>query len=195
MILMLVIGITNKLPHNKRLFMWELDNTEEYYAYEKARYLSQIADIDIYLLESSQEHYHLVSFDVLDLLTVDQIQNLATEESGDYLTIRELPLFDDKGLWNTLRLGMKGDKNNPKYLTVFYSRNREIKPKSLQHFLLYHSFCGIPFETEPRKSQFFNLGSVLIAVYETGIGAKKKFKPIFSGHFRISSKNSKKWHK
>lgn len=188
---MLVIGITNKLPRGLRLFMWEIDGVEEFNAYEEARFLSQVFDIDIYLLESSPNHYHLISFDILDLETVSQIQHWAISDS-DYLNIKELPLFDDKGLWNTLRLGTKGNVPNPRYLTVFYADLKEPRGKSLQHFRLYQYFCGIPNEPEPRKFYFFNVGYVLIAVYNTGIGAKKKLKPDWYGKIKLSNLHRKR---
>ena len=177
---MLVIGITNKLPRGLRLFMWEIDGIEEYNAYEEANFLSQAFDIDVYLLESSKDHYHLISFDILDLETVSRIQNWVIADT-DYLNIKELPLFDDKGFWNTLRIGNKGVTPNPRYLTVFYANLKEPKPKSLQHFKLYQYFCGIPPEPEPQCFHFFNVGYVMLAVYNTGIGAKRRLKPLFKG--------------
>ena len=192
---MLVMGITNKLPKGLRLFMFELDNVEEFIAYEECRFLSEVWDIDIYLLESSPNHYHLISFDILTLDQVSEIQYGISEDS-DYLNIKELPLFDDKGLWNTLRIGEKGLTPKPHYLTVFYSRDKEIRAKSLQHFLFYRHFCGIPEETEPRRSYFFNFGYLQLAVYNTGIGAKKKRTDLFwIGNLKISNPNNPKYRR
>ena len=170
-----MIGITNKLPKSLRLFMWELDGVDDFTAYEEANFITQVFNIDIYVLESSPNHFHLISFDILSLEVVSRIQNWIIKET-DYLNIKELPLFDDKGLWNTLRIGCKGEKSNPQFLKVFYSKGNKIRAKSLQHFKLYQYFCGIPEETEPRRSYFFNMGYLQIAVYNTGIGAKRKTK-------------------
>jgi len=169
---MLVIGITNKLPHGLRLFMYEYDNIEEYDVLEDANFLSEVFDIDIYVLESSRGGYHLISFDVLTLDMVNRIQEWSMYH-GDYLSIKELPLYDDKGLWNTLRVGNKGKKANPRFLKVFYAKHdRNLKSK--QHLNLYQFFCGIP-EPPLEVSVFFvNLNYMMFSVYNTGIGAKPR---------------------
>lgn len=168
---MLVIGITNKLKGNFRLFMWEYDNINLFDVLEEANFLSQVFDIDIYVLKSSSKHYHMVSFDILDLETVSRIQNWVMHDT-DYLNIKDMSFLDDKGLWNTLRIGKKGKKPKPSFVKAFYSK--KIRPKSLQHYKIYKHFCGIPEEKPPRKYHFFNVCSVQIAVYNTGIGAKPK---------------------
>jgi len=168
---MLVIGITNKLPKGLRLFMYEYDNISEYEALEDANFLSQVFDIDIYVMESSPEHYHLISFDLIDLDLVNRIQEWSMFH-GDYLTVKEMSLYDDKGLWNTLRVGIKGKKQNPRFIGVFYSR--EQRYKSIQHFMFYHQFCKIPDPPIDHKPYFVNIHYMMLSVYNTGIGAKPK---------------------
>jgi hypothetical protein len=91
---------------------------------------------------------------------------------GDYLTIKEIALYDDKGYWNTLRVGNKGKKQNPRFLAVFYSANPRFK--SIQHFRFYRHFCNIPKPPFDLKIMFMNLKYMMLSVYKTGIGAKPK---------------------
>jgi len=175
---MLVIGITNKLPFGLRLFMYEYDDIEEFDALEDANFLSQVFNIDIYVLESSKGHYHLVSFDIMPLETVNQIQEWTFLE-GNYLTISEMPLYDDKGLWNTLRIGNKGNKPRPRFIAVFYSKIPRYK--SIQHYGFYRFYCNIPEPPQDQKLFFTNLKYMMLAVYNTGIGAKRRLKPLFKG--------------
>lgn len=170
---MLVIGITNKLPKGLRLFMYEYDNVSEYDALEDANFLSQVFDIDVYVLESSPEHYHLVSFDIIDIDLVNRIQEYALYH-GDYQKIKEISLFDDKGVWNTLRVGKKGKKGNPHFLAVFYANDGIPRLKSIQHFNFYRQFCKIPNPPRNQKKGFINLNYMMLSVYNTGIGAKPK---------------------
>ena len=169
---MLVIGITNKLPRGLRLFMWEYDNIEEFDVLEDANFISTIFDIDIYILKSSEKHYHLISFDILTIDQVQRIQEWVLDVS-DYLRIKETPLYDDRGLWNTLRVSNKGKTASPIFLKVFLSpKNKHLK--SIEHYRIYQYYCGIPKLSLEQKPFFVNFNSMTIAVYNTGIGAKCK---------------------
>jgi len=171
---MRVIGITNKLGYNLRLFMWEYDDIDEYDVLEEANFISQVFDIDVYVLESSPNHYHLISFDILTLEKVAQIQNWLIHY-GDYVHILEMPLFDDKGFWNTLRIGRKFNKPSPQFLKVFRAENNK-HCLSFQHYCFYRYFCGIPEINREDMARAVNL-EAQISVYNTGIGAKPKPKP------------------
>lgn len=118
-------------------------------------------------IRSSKEGYHLVSFDLLSLKTVERIRFWAEDEvEGDYLNVSEMPFFDDKGLWNTLRLGRKFSKPSPMFVRRFYAKHNP-HLKSLQHF------CKTP-DFRPRfKSSFMNL-EAMISVYNTGVMPKIK---------------------
>ena len=178
---MRVIGITNKLSHNLRVFMWEFDEVDEFDAFEEANFISQVFDIDVYVLESSKGgNYHLVSFDILSLETVAEIQRWITHE-GDYIPIDEMNLYDDKGLWNTLRVGKKFQKPNPKFLKVFRAENNK-HSLSLAHYLFYRFFCGIPEITMRDMSRAVNL-EPMISVYNTG--SKPKPRRTFILHKRV----------
>jgi len=167
---MRVIGMTNKLGYNLRLFMWEYDNVSEYDAYEEASFLCQVFNIDIDVLESSPQHYHLISFDILSLKTVSRIQHWVMHE-GDYLNVCEMPLFDDKGLWNTLRVGNKFAKPNPHFLKRFINPQNTCS-KSIRHLRFYQFFCKTPNFPIRFKNMFVDL-EMMLSVYTTGTYKRK----------------------
>ena len=99
-----------------------------------------------------------MSFDLLSLKTVERIQFWAEDEvEGDYLNVSEVPFFDGKGLWNTLRLGRKFSKPSPMFVRRFYAKHNP-HLKSLQHF------CKTPNFPPRFKSSFMNL-EAMISVY------------------------------
>lgn len=166
---MKVIGVTNKLCHGLRLFMWEYDDVDEDIPLDDAKVLSEAFGIDIDVIQSSGRAYHLISYDILTLDKVEEIQN-NTSKFGDYLTIKELPLYDNEGLYNTLRVGKKGKKSYPRFITRFTaSKNRHLKSQC--HFRVYQLFCDVP--DFPPSGRWINL-EVMWSVYNTGIGAKPK---------------------
>jgi len=170
---MRVIGLTNKLGSNLRLFMWEYDNVSEYEALEIANLLCQMFNVDIDVLRSSVGHFHLVSFDILSLKTVQRMQIWAEDGlEGDYLNIMEMPLFDEKGLWNTLRVGSKFAKPSPKFIKRFLTLDNP-RLKSLRHFRFYQWFCRNP-DFPLRYHDLLVSLDLMISVYNTGIGTKPK---------------------
>lgn len=189
---MRVLGITSKLPAPFALFFWEYDNTEIYDVLEEANFISQVFKFDVYVLESSLRNYHIVSFDVLTLREVNQIQNwLLVHEH--YLTVSETPLHTDAGnwnkdkrLWNALRIGEKGKKSAPLFVKVFYGGNRL---KSLGHYVFYRQNCGIP--PLPKHSKTVK-GKVWITIYNTGKGAKRISKDLTD---KMLSAKARKTHK
>jgi hypothetical protein len=171
---MKVLGITSRLPQKIRLFMFEFDDVSEYDALEEANFLSQVFDLDLYVLESSPRHYHLISFDILTIETVERIQNWITLR-GDYLTVKEQNI-DRKGSYNCLRIGSKGKKPAPKFIKAFYAKH-DLRLKSLNHFLVYRALCGVEEPPRDRLSYFKQFNACEVTVYNTGIGARHRKKP------------------
>lgn len=167
---MLILGLTNRLPNNTALFFYEADNTPLETVLEEANFLSQVFDIDIYVLESSKGNYHLMSLDIIPASLVQRIQNWATIQ-GNYMTQDESPLYGRKEQYCVLRVGAKGKKQPPKFVKLFKSRSGN-RPKSQQHYAFYRQ-CGIP---EIPAIDLINLKAEL-SVYNSGIGAKPKHDP------------------
>lgn len=167
-------GIANRLRGGLRLFFYEYDDIDDAVVYDDANFLSQVFDIDIYVLESSPRHYHLISFDLLTFETVNSVQNW-TSVRGDYINGKDRSI--DGGLpHNTLRLGAKGRKGSPKFVKVFYATpNKHLK--SAGHFNAWKALTGLPDPPEDRRDRFVLFGSATLSVYKTGIGVKRKTPP------------------
>lgn len=170
---MLVLGVTNNIHNKLFLYFWEYDGVTEYDALEEANFLSQVFNIDIYISETSPNHYHAISFDLLGKHSVEQIQKYSVID-GDYNSLFETPLYDNRPPYNALRIGVKGKKTAPKFLKVFYAKHNT-HLKSLGHLKLYQKLCGFP--TLPKSlTRYAIKTSVQICIYNTGIGAKPKRK-------------------
>lgn len=169
---MICWGIANYLEGGLRLFFYEYDEVPEFDAIEDANFLSQVFDIDIYILESSPRHYHLISFDILTSKTVDSVQNW-TCIRGDYINAKDRSI-DGGRPHNTLRLGAKGRKGPPKFLKVFYAKNNR-HLKSLGHFRAWQNLTGLPEPPEDRIRNFVRVGPAILSVYKTGLGIKRKW--------------------
>jgi hypothetical protein len=175
---MLTFGVTNFLSKNLRLFFWETDNIPETDVLEEANYLSQLFDLDIYVLRSSKKGHHLVSFDVLTLKQVESIQNHTTL-TGDYFTVYESALYNHPYV-NTLRTGTKGKKNRPQFIKLFHNKKNK-HGIAISHYRFYKALCNLPSPPTNRKHLNF---SIQLASYNTGIGAKdtkKMVKAIMEG--------------
>lgn len=138
---MKILGITNLVSRkdkNLGLFFFDFDNINFEYVYEEAYFLSKTFMIDIYILKSSKNSYHFISFDILKKEEISKIQSYITIES-DYLNIDELAC----NFYNILRLGEKGNKESPKFVKVFYAKNND-RLKSLGHYKIYKVYCNIP---------------------------------------------------
>jgi hypothetical protein len=167
---MLCWGVTNRLSGGLRLFFYEYDDVDLYDVIEDANFLSQVFEIDIYVLESSPRHYHTVSFDILSFEKVDQIQNW-TSMRGDYVNGKDA-VIDGGRPHNTLRLGAKGRKAPPKFVKAIYAEKNPYL-KSLGHFNAWKALCGLPSPRNPRK--FVRVSYAMLSVYKTGIGVKKRW--------------------
>lgn len=166
-------GITNRLKDGLRLFFYEYDKISEFDVIEDAYFLSQVFDIDVYVLESSPNNYHVISFDILSFEQVNQIQNW-TAIRGDYINGKDRTL--DGGLpHNTLRLGAKGNKKSPRFVKVFYSKKPNLK--SIGHFRAWQALTKLPDPPTELMRYFVWVGYGMLSVYRTGIGAKPKEKP------------------
>lgn len=156
-------GITNKLSENLFVFMYEYDNTELKFVEFDAKLLSNYGKIDIYILQSSQNNYHLVSFDLISRELLVKLQNMVTIE-GDYSRLQDNYLyFNGRGGFNVLRLGAKKDKNSPMFIDVIKHKNSGKSLKSLQHYKLYRHFCNIPF----MENKYFCDMPTRLIVYKT----------------------------
>lgn len=162
---MRILGLTNRLPKGLALFFYEYDDTPLFLVEDEAKFLSQAFEVDIYLLQSSKDSYHLVSLDILPAKTVESMQNWVTI-AGNYMTLSESPLFGREAEYCVLRVGSKGKKSPPKFLSLYKAGDR---PKSLQHYAFYRGL-GVP-EIDPK--QLVNLAGEY-SIYNGGIGARPK---------------------
>lgn len=148
---MKILGITNLVMLNTKdigILMYEFDKVKREDVFEDCSFLSKCFDVDLYILESSKNSYHVISFDIMTLNEISKIQGWFSLET-DYLNIGELAC----NFYNILRLGNKGNKDSPKFLKVFYSKNDK-RMKSLGHYQIYRRFCNIPNIPEEKEKLF-----------------------------------------
>src|SRR5574344_1248928 len=109
---MKILGITNQVGNKELgLFFYDYDSVQLDDVLEDAKFISQIFDIDVYILESSKSSYHILSFDILSKKQIRSIQGYTTIET-DYLLIDEC----ESAFFNILRIGEKGKKPSPKFI-------------------------------------------------------------------------------
>lgn len=171
--LMRCFGMTNRLSGGLRLFFYEYDDADEFDVLEDANFISQVFDVDIYVLKSSPRNYHILSFDMLTPETVNSMQNW-TSIRGDYINGKDK--IDGRGYHNTLRLGAKGKKPRPIFIKVFYAEN-DHNLRSLGHLNAWKELCQVPDPPDNIKDRFVLCGYAMISVYKTGIGAKPPVRP------------------
>jgi hypothetical protein len=164
-------GLTSKLPNGLSLFFWEIDHVNLIEVLEEAHFISGVFDIDIYVLESSTNCYHLKSYDVLSHEIALSVQNWLTL-LGDYFTLDESGLYNRPENANTLRNIRKGKKQAPKFIKAFYA-DKNGHTLALKHYQIDKALCGLPDLPAHRLKHAIPL-PVKIAVYNTGIGAKPK---------------------
>lgn len=152
-------GISNSFSNSpNKIFFNEYDNFNLVEVLNEAKVLSYSYDIDVYVFESSPNHYHLVSFDILELEELKTIINNCTND-GDYLYN-----FFDKNYEYVLRLSDKDGKDLPKFINWFQAtKNNHLA--SMQHLKAYRFFIGY-FLPVPKCKSFENLETKLV-VYQT----------------------------
>ena len=130
-------GITNSFEDKtKKLFFNEYDNWSYHDIIEEATYLSKVFDIDIYIFKSSENNYHLISFDILDFNKYLTIINWCSND-GDYLYN-----FYDVNYEYVLRLSNKGKKNTPMLIKMIKGDLKNENTLSLKHIKAYEYFTG-----------------------------------------------------
>lgn len=165
---MKIFGLTNQINHKDlAIFMYDFDNVSLYDVLEETNFLSQVFDIDIYVLESSKNSYHLISFDILTKEMISIIQNWITIES-DYINIKDIECM----MFNILRLGEKGNKKTPKFVKVFYAENNK-HLKSKRHYNVYRKLCNIPELEQKEKNNLINCSNDNLIMYNSHKCEKK----------------------
>lgn len=144
---MLIHGISNRLDAQHYLFFYEFDNIPLGVLRQEMQYIANLANIDIFIFESSKNNYHVVSFDILLKKTVISIQNQITLES-DYIRLDESTLYGNKYGDNCLRLSSKGKKQKPKFKCLIRSQSNVYFKHafSLPHMKYYEAMLGVNFE-------------------------------------------------
>jgi len=122
---------------SEHLFFFEFDNIDYKFVIEESERIHNRFSIDIYVLQSSERNYHILTFDILPYRLANKIGGNIRLES-DYPIIFER--FIDCFL--TLRIWLKGKKQPPNYLTRFISPNKF--KKSFEHYEIYKVLCDIP---------------------------------------------------
>ena len=138
-----VLGVTSICegsPHERantqHLFMLDFDETPFEWVWEEAKRLHDKFGIDIYIFKSSEDGYHMLSFDVLPWRLVQTIQADCRLET-DYPLINTR--YVDKFL--TLRISEKGKKPYPQFVARLVAPNKY--EKSRQHYDLYMRLAGL----------------------------------------------------
>lgn len=166
---MLVYGISNRLEDDHFLFFYEFDNVPYEEVYKEAIRLCKQFYINIAILESSKNSYHMVSFDVLTKKEVMNICDYVTIET-DFIHIREQKLWGNPYEDNCLRLGRKFKKKNPKFLKWIVCRQND-HYQAYNHMKTYNAFCGVTMLKIP---EFLNVYfRVYFVIYNTGTPRKK----------------------
>jgi hypothetical protein len=151
-------GISNSFHNdNRKLFFNEYDDWKISEVIDEQITLKNIFDLDLYMLQSSPNHFHLLSFDILELSELKTIINNCTND-GDYLYN-----FYDKNFEYVLRLS---DKEGfiPCLMHHFFSEN-DTRKASLQHIKIYKLLLGQVF-IFPTNKVFENLETKIV-VYQT----------------------------
>lgn len=143
-----IVGVTNNAGKNHFLFFMEHDKIDLFDVLEEASFVSQCAEIDIDILETSRDeitglsNYHLVSYDILTRREVDYAQRLCFE-TGHYPEMDELQLSRIVTKFCRLRVGEKGKKAKPHFIKRFEcSTNKHVKSRS--HVWIYSLYCHVP---------------------------------------------------
>lgn len=141
------------------LFFFEFDNIDYETVIEESIRLHEEYWIDIYVLQSSKDSYHILTFDILPYHYSNLIGSWVRLES-DYPILFER-FFD---CFLTLRIWLKGKKQPPVYKTRFVFPNG--LKKSFNHYRLYQVFCGIP-EPPPHYKDNWEYVKLYFASYLT----------------------------
>jgi len=138
-----VLGITSlakgspySLKKSNHVFMFDFDEVQFRDFLEEAIRLHEKWNIDLFLLQSSIDGFHILSFDIMPSRLVQSIQADVRLDS-DYPLISERIV--DKFL--TLRISSKCKKGRPRFI------GRLVKPnlykKSKAHIDYYCALCGV----------------------------------------------------
>ncbi len=158
-------GISNTFFDNKlRLFFNEYDNYTLQDMNIEIEHLQRMFPIDLYLFESSQKienHYHLLSFDILTTREFRTIINYCTND-GDYLYN-----FYDENFEYILRLS---EKNGNKIIfKKFYPsplKNKHIMSEKHYRAYMYATRSKLPIIAN-KKTQNINTKMVVYTTYKT----------------------------
>jgi len=177
-----ITAITNILPDNNYVFMCEFDKTSLEFVIQQTKFISGLFDIDIDILNSSPDSYHLVSYDIIDKQTLIKATNwLDFPENSDWLPLDEIDLYNVKAYTErltqkhlpigcALRLSEKYIKESPFFITRIENRKSRFF-KSYEHLRFYKLYCKVP---DFNKSVCFLKLPVQIVMYNIGIGSKSR---------------------
>lgn len=163
-----VVGITNNAGKNHFLFFMEHDQVEEFYVFEEANFISQCAEIDVDVLETSHNdetglsNYHLVSYDVLTRRELEYAQHLCFE-AEHYPDMKELQLSRIVTKFCRLRVGEKGKKHKPHWIKRFIAPNNS-HVKSRSHIYIYQIYCRVP-EVKALSKKVISQSEILCVYY------------------------------
>lgn len=172
---MIIIGISNKLDEKHSLFFYEFDKINGKKVLEEADYLATKFNIDIFVLESSENSYHLISFDILTnekVLTI--CRNVRIE--SDYIDMDIQKLYGNGYEDNCLRISYKGlQKCSPKFLMFYYDDlyMNGLKQIAINHYNLYRKIADIPDYYLNLSKMCYVPYEIIFVKYHTGIEAKR----------------------
>jgi len=142
---MRVIGVTSlvdgspySLKSSRHVFFCDFDSVIFEDVFEETKRLHEKWGIDLYILQSSIDGFHLVSFDVLPPRLVQSIAADVRLEN-DYPLLSSLERMADRFL--TLRVSMKAKKSAPVFVARFVRLNNYLKSRA--HVDMYRVMCGV----------------------------------------------------
>lgn len=176
-----VIAITNVLPEHKYIFMMEYDKVKLKFVEDQCKFVSSMFDIDIDILGSSKNSYHLVSYDIINKSLLLNIYNWLDTSDTDFCPIDEIDLMNVSAyttritqkklsIGSALRLSEKFNKQSPVFIERIVNQV-SLFAKSLGHFRFYKKYCHVP--RFKKQTTFIDLLPQII-VYNVGIGAKSR---------------------
>jgi len=154
-------GVSNVFLNDekKRIFFNEYDNWDYYEMLEEMKFLATAFEIDIYLFKSSLNHYHLVSFDIIDIDYLKAIIDSCTND-GDYLYN-----FWDKNHEYVLRLSEKG-LTLPPFFELFINGDKKLKRSASSQHIKIYKLLTKTFLPIPENKKIENLITKIV-VYNT----------------------------
>lgn len=148
-----VTSIVN--DNNHHILMWDVDKP---FDSDDAKYLHEFAEkhkCPLLILKSSDEGFHIISFNIYYPWEIDRMQMELREHfgKGDYLSLIEVYAMEERTgtlhRGNALRISKKGGKNRPQFIRFIGVPS--MKPVSKKHIDLYEFYLNMELPITQRR--------------------------------------------